>query len=99
MKTELKISINNRIYVGSNYVWEAMETIIFNKIEYLFFNKRVTWDEARIICLGRQEKLATLDLEDEANFLARESSESSLGMNTVIIVKLDNLLKNYKNYF
>ena len=56
-----------------------METVVLNKIEYSFYDYRVTWDEARIICSGRKAQLTSLDTEEKARVITQEASESSLG--------------------
>lgn len=55
------------------------EIVTIDKIEYLFYDYYVTWEEARIICLGYDSQLATLDTEKKATSLTRMTSESSLG--------------------
>ena len=65
--------------LDSTFRQSPIEIITFDNIEYTFYDYRVTWEEARIICLEYESELATLDVEENAIFITQQTSENILG--------------------
>ena len=58
---------------------DKVETFIFDDLEYLLFGYQVTFDEASVICLNYNAKLAVLDTKEKADFIVRSIIASTLG--------------------
>ncbi|KAL0809823.1 hypothetical protein ABMA28_011315 [Loxostege sticticalis] len=63
---------------------DKWESYVFNDREYVVQNLPVTWENAKILCLGHHNgTLAVLDTKEKSDFLAEALSESQLSIESV----------------
>lgn len=62
--------------MSSDYL--AAHTFVQDSVDYIFCKYRVTWDEARIICLSYKAELATMDSDRKARVAIHTIVDSDL---------------------
>ncbi|KAG7188671.1 hypothetical protein KM043_008294 [Ampulex compressa] len=69
-------SISTRISNSPNGHY-SREKFFHDDAVYIFYDQRVSWDEARVICLSYKAQLATIDGNERAEFIARSIIDSN----------------------
>lgn len=62
-----------------NNIQPMVEYYSFEGTQYVFFSQRVTWDEANMLCITFDAKLAILDTKSKATNVAQSMAESDIG--------------------
>lgn len=63
---------------GENERQPVVEYFHVSNKQYLFFSERVTWEEARLLCLNYNAKLAILNDMEKATAIAQALAESDI---------------------
>ncbi|XP_058805621.1 uncharacterized protein LOC131672431 [Phymastichus coffea] len=86
MKKQYFFAISTFIYtiIGTNETLSDEQPVVeyysFQDIQYVFFSQRVPWEEANILCISFDAKLAMLNTNLKATNVAQSMAESDIAM-------------------